>query len=330
MSIAALHGIAMASDPGEMASAPPPAKTLYHIVSLGATARGSYAINKAGLVPGQVGAANPLPALLNQGTYTTLGTTPGIAAGVNDSDAASGTIYPGGGPGHPFYWKHGKLKDLGVLPGDAGGGSYGGAVNKNGAMLCWTLDAEGNPITYVWQQGTLTLVDAPAGLRYPRGIAIDDAGDVAGYAQTQSGQYEHGFVILGGVGYDLGAGVALGINNVGQVVGHVTVNGVYHAYRWSNGTQFVFDPPAGGVEAEAVGINAKGQVVGDYLTSLNESHGFISHGKVLVDLNTLLDPASSGWLIQTAGAINGSGMITGMGMFGTQALSYVALPVASN
>lgn len=317
---------AVAAEPSEGGVLPPPSKVRYHVVSLGDQARASYAINKLGIVAGQEGT---LPALLNQGLSQTLTTTPGVAAGVNDSNAAAGSFYPQGGPAHPFYWKKDKLIDIGPLPGGSSAGSFGVKVNKSGAVLCVTQDESYNPITYVWKKGKLTEVVAPSGLQHPRGTAMDDLGDVAGYAETNSG-IDDAFVILGGIGHDLGGpGIALAMNNVGAVVGHLSVGGTTHAVLWSAGTTVVFDPPAGGAGAEALGINDKGQIVGDYFTPTNDQRGFISHGDTLVDLNTLLDSESSGWEIQTAGGINESGMITGMGLFGGQQLSFVAHPVKS-
>ena len=56
---------------------------------------------------------------------------------------------------------------------------------------------------------------------------------------------------------------ALGINNIGQVVGEYTTGGQFHGYLLSGGIFITIDPP-GSVHTQAFGINDSGQVVGSY------------------------------------------------------------------
>jgi hypothetical protein len=55
-------------------------------------------------------------------------------------------------------------------------------------------------------------------------------------------------------------------------------------------------------------------------------HAFLYSGGVMTDLNTLIDP-TSGWVLQTAQAINDSGQITGYGIIGGQTHAFLLTPI---
>ena len=69
----------------------------------------------------------------------------------------------------------------------------------------------------------------------------------------------------------------------------------------------------GGSYSNAFGINDAGQVVGAANTpNIGPQHAFLYSTGVMIDLNSLL-PASSGWVLDSANAINNSGQIVGTG-----------------
>src|ERR1041384_6212835 len=103
-------------------------------------------------------------------------------------------------------------------------------------------------------------------------MAINDAGEVAGSAQSGNG-YMHAFVSSGGALQDLGSlggsSYAYGINARGDVVGYSYAGGQAHAFLFEHGVMLdlngLIDPSSGWVLTEAYGINASGQIVGSGL-----------------------------------------------------------------
>jgi probable HAF family extracellular repeat protein len=73
----------------------------------------------------------------------------------------------------------------------------------------------------------------------------------------------------------------------------------------------------GGDFSWANGINSAGQIVGSSTTTTADTvaseHAFIYSGGTMMDLNSLI-PASSGWDLAQAEAINNSGWIVGYGV----------------
>jgi probable HAF family extracellular repeat protein len=69
----------------------------------------------------------------------------------------------------------------------------------------------------------------------------------------------------------------------------------------------------GGTDSSAMGINASGQVVGFSDTAGDAAqHAFLYDGSAMIDLNTLIDPASD-WTLSYARGINDAGQIVGYG-----------------
>lgn len=96
------------------------------------------------------------------------------------------------------------------------------------------------------------------------------------------------------------------INDARQIVGRYTDSaGIVHGFLLSNGSYSSFDVPGSTGFTRALGINSKGQIVGDYIIK-NVEHGFLlSEGTFI----TVDPPGSHGTLaegINTAGDIVGS------------------------
>ena len=114
-----------------------------------------------------------------------------------------------------------------------------------------------------------------------------------------------------------------GINDSGQVVGggyvSTTGNGAFHAYRFDiNGSGAIVNLGAlsSGNYSEAQGINSAGEIVG--LSNLSSGgstlHAFVyTTSGQMEDLNSLI-PATSGWTLEDATAVNASGWIVGFGV----------------
>jgi probable HAF family extracellular repeat protein len=84
----------------------------------------------------------------------------------------------------------------------------------------------------------------------------------------------------------------------------------------------------GAISSYARGINNVGQVVGlSYYSPVgNHLHAFVwSPSTGMLDLNNLI-PANSGWLLQSANAINDQGQIVGLGMLNGQNEAFLLTP----
>jgi probable HAF family extracellular repeat protein len=171
---------------------------------------------------------------------------------------------------HPFLWENGVMRDLGVLAprpctyfdncswGEATG------INASGVVVGTSRDAEGRDRAFIWEKGVMRDLGVAPG-HVTTAIAINDRGQVIGSVdddmffwdngQTQIiGPYwsfhpvglspngevigsgmggspgEHALVWQAGRLIDLGPGVALAINNRGEVVGWTDSRGVVDSY----------------------------------------------------------------------------------------------------
>jgi uncharacterized membrane protein len=100
---------------------------------------------------------------------------------------------------HPFLWKNGHMKDLGLLPGDNVGTAY--SVNRSdqivGRSLVCTLVEPNDSCSgagyhaFLWEQGSLadlqTLVLPGAGMTVDDAIDINDRGEIAGSGLLPNG-----------------------------------------------------------------------------------------------------------------------------------------------
>ena len=124
------------------------------------------------------------------------------AQGINNQGAVSGVsaTTDKAMPGylvHAFMWtsKTG-MKDLGVLPGDAG--SVGVSINDQGDVVGPSLDAEGNLRAFLWDKGTmydLNDLAVNSALYLLCGEAINSRGEIAGFGATEKGEV-HAFLAV--------------------------------------------------------------------------------------------------------------------------------------
>ena len=105
----------------------------------------------------------------------------------------------------------------------------------------------------------------------------------------------------------------LAINNAGQVVGYAdAADGNPHAFLWDQGVMQDLGVLPGGTSSGAYDINSEGQVVGNSVGP-NGTHAFLWDNGVMTDLGTLDGSGgrSSAWAINDAGVIVGASTLPG-------------------
>jgi probable HAF family extracellular repeat protein len=302
----------------------------------------STAINGAGTVVGESYAQNDDADYANAFAYTAaggiadLGTLPGddssSAQAINSQGDIVGFAQAGTGSGsttaEAFAYYPGRgMQGLGTLKGQDQDDSIAEGINDSGTIVGFDSPdgniADGEAWVYTPQSGMREL--PTLGGQYAVALAINNAGDIVGQADTQAG-VAHAFEYVPGKGIkDLGTlggptSVAFAINNAGQIVGQAdTVSGQSHAFLYTPGTGMTDLGTLGGATSGATSINNNGQIVGIAQTLAGISDNFIYDPATgMVDLLPLLrnvtDDTNTTFLDNNGDAaniyINDSGTIT--------------------
>ena len=162
------------------------------------------------------------------------------AYGINDLTHVVGNSAVGSAI-HGFLWRNGQMTDLGALSGQ---------VVSQRARLIIPASLRVGAISYpvIWEYDITNPNDAPriqqlpipAGFFSATTTAVNDSGDVVGYAGSPNID-SHAVLWRDGMAIDLGVwpgghySVAKGINDLGQIVGTGTVAGdnLDHALMWT-------------------------------------------------------------------------------------------------
>jgi probable HAF family extracellular repeat protein len=277
------------------------------------------------------------------GVLTDLGTLPGGSSSfpywINaDGDIAGGSelaaIDPNSGTPefHAVLWRDNSIHDLGTLGGTS---SLATDVNNLGQVTGFAQNATPDSFSmlgvstqtrgFIWQNGKMLDLGTLGG---PDSFAqyANDHGQVAGVSYTSDIAdpntglpqldpflWEKGKMKdlgnLGGSNGPLGPFI-FGLNNQGQVVGLMTLQGdlFVHAFIWDGEKLSDLGTFPGGDTSIAFGINDAGEVIGDAWFPGDEvKHAVLWRKGVMTDLGTLNgDPCSSTENINSKGQVVGA------------------------
>ncbi len=287
-------------------------------------------INATGQVAGTLVDPTNEAYLYSAGTMQGLGTLGGdmsIAQGINDSGQVVGYSVTADGYEKGFLYSNGSMQSVGQL-------GIAAAINDNGQIAGQAIPSGFYaPHAVIYSNGTMQDLGTPTGFVNSIATGINDSGEVVGYAQKDDDFTYHAFLYSDGAMQDLGtlAGLpwsqATAVNAQGNVIGRSYSNDgtVVHAFLYSGGTMHDLGT-LGGTQSFANGINVNNQVVGYSLTG-GEYHAFLDNKGVMLDLNSLIDPASK-WHLTQANAINDAGQIVGDGIDPSgQSAAFLLTPV---
>ncbi len=272
--------------------------------TLGGSSSIAQGINAKGQVVGsaQTPDGHDHAAIWNRTTPTDLGTlggTDSAAMAINDAGEVVANSFLPNGDLHSFVFSSttpADYLDLGTL-----GGPFSDAlgINAAGQIVGYSAtDANGRSEAVIWQASTVTGVIKVTQLH-----------------------------TLGGIN-----GIGVAINNAGRVAGESqTAGGTYHAALWSGLDPIDLGTLGTLTLSDSSGINDEGQVVGRSFAPIGAAIAVIwQHGKIL-DLNTLIAGSiAAHHTLNEATAINDKGVIAGTGTDSLtgEAFMFVLTPVA--
>ena len=283
------------------------------INSLGDVAIGNTPISSVWSPGGSLLALPPLPG----DSFTWPGGINGQGLAVGESENSSGVYLA-------VLWTNGEPLDLGTLAGRTDSAAF--AINASGEVVGYSTRPRSTTEAFLWTKATgmQGLGFLPGG-DYSIAEGINRFGRVVGQSATNLNQGLYAFIwskttgmkSLGKLpGYDSSGAAA--INDLGQVAGEsdcISCRLYTHATLWSKAKGSILDLGVlpGAAYSYAHAINNVGQVVGTVADTNNQFRAYVwSPSTGMLDLNNLI-PANSGWLLNTANAINDQGQIVGYG-----------------
>ncbi len=227
-----------------------------------------------------------------------------------------------------FYWRSGKMTDLGNQWRSASG------INDSGQIVGYDKDDDN---ALLWVSGKTTNIGKEMGWQRSHFSDINNKGQIVG--SYHNGTVAHAVLYSAGSYIDLGDlpggddfSSAYAINDLGQVVGKSDVAGGSHAFLWEDGklTDLGVLPGKGCMNlSKAHDINNSGQVIG-YSYFDDGSHPFIwDKTNGMRNLNDLIDP-DSGWGLGAVYSINNKGQIAGVGWGPRGPQGFVLNPLPKN
>jgi len=298
------------------------------LTGLGVVPGGSDAegINAAGDIVGLTGLPGARRAFLYRGSrMRVLGLLPGFTdcegVAINDRGEVTGTAATSPGPmtlphEHAFLYANGRMMDIGTPPGCSE--SQAASINAAGLVTAEGFPFPGGsvrsrPFLYDSRTRAMTLLPVPPRAWCAWASRTSDTGQTVGAIWTGSGRY-HVALWAGGRLKDLGAApdfgdsVGVGLNDQGEAIGHSSEEHTREAVR-----AFLRD-------------NAGGNNALKRYLSRPTDRAFVCEGGRMRDLSELT-PASAGWTLEHARAINDKGQVVGDGLHDGQQRAFLLTPV---
>lgn len=244
--LAALGSIPPTAQASDVATAAPPARTIYRVVHLSPSANGPFDINGKGQVAftEDVGNDRTMARFYDGATFRNLGTLGGASSHAN------------------------ALNDAGQII----GGSHFSLTSTDTHAYRWTAQA-----------GMVTLHSPPYNFATSAAFDINNGGQVAGYLpffgpvleplHATRWSAENLPLDLGTLN---GPSLALAVNEAGQVAGNTrdaAGNGL--AFRWTEAGGMVGLGTLGGADSDSVAINGAGHVAGHSATPAGLTQSFL-------------------------------------------------------
>lgn len=266
-------------------------------------------INNSGQIAGNI-FLNELgahAAVYSGGAITDLGTFSGMfseAVSINEAGTVAGNSGMSRGPWNAFIYGNGATQEV--------AGMYALGMNASGDVAGRTHTGTGA----LFSQGLMTTLGYLGTGNFSEAVAINDAGHIVGTSTIDLDTHsrQHPFMYSDGTLNDLGTldnrefNSAVAINASGQIAGYSEgKDGGMHAFMYENGLMTDMGS-FGGLNLSVGGMNAHGDIVGTGDPFEGHPISFVSRAGVLVDLDTLIDPAL-GWAINRAIGINDIGQI---------------------
>ena len=272
---------------------------------------------------------------------TLSGATVSGAIGVNDSGTVVGYSNVKGQPATNFVavqWSStGAMTNLGTLSGGSSSAAF--EINSSGEIAGDSFLSSGVVDATSWTNQKIKNLGRLSTAIFTAGLDINDNGYIVGESVFGYGPpfTSHAFLWNGSTLKDLGTlsggvtSMANAINTSGVIVGQsdgTSTRGYWHAVLWNTSDKIQdLGTLPGGNYSVAFGINDSSVVVGYGNLSNNAAHAMVwtSTGG-MQDLNSLI-PASSGWVLINANAINNVGQITGYGTKNGHNHAFLLTPV---